>query len=71
MRKVAKNFQGFWVNDGNNEIQLPAHNYSLNDYAIRAVTKNGNLRIEITNGNLAGMYLTQDGINLKQTFDII
>lgn len=70
IKKVSKNFQGFWVNTGTS-LDMARHNYSLNDYAVRGVTKSGQLRIEILNGATAGMYLSEEGTNLQQTFDII
>lgn len=64
LQKVQKNFQGLWVNSGGT-ITMPLKNYSLADYALRSATNQGDLRIEITNGALAGMYITVDGTNLK------
>lgn len=69
LNKVQKNFQGEWINTGKS-ITLPATNFNLKDYAIRSATNKGGLRIEITNGNLAGMYITADDTIITQ-FDIV
>jgi hypothetical protein len=69
--KVQKNFLGVWITSSRPEIvTMPPRNYSLKDYALRAATNNGDLRIEITKGELAGMYLTEKGTNLKN-IDIV
>lgn len=70
LRGFTKNFQGVYISNGKN-LDLPARQYSLADYQVKAVAKDGTLRIEITNGALAGTYYTEDGLNLKSTFDIV
>jgi len=67
--KVQKNFLGQWKST-QEIITMPPKNYSLKDYALRAATNVGDLRIEITNGQLAGMYLTEGSTNLKN-IDIV
>ena len=67
--KVQKNFLGQWKST-QEIITMPPKNYSLNDYALRSATNKGDLRIEITNGQLAGMYLTESDTNLKN-IDIV
>jgi hypothetical protein len=47
-----------------NVINLGVHSYSLNDFKIVAATNAGNLRIQILNGDLAGMYITTDSTDL-------
>ena len=47
-----------------NIITLPELSYSLNDYQIKSATNSGDLRIQILNGDLAGMYITIDGTDL-------
>ena len=49
-----------------NVLDLPALNYSLDDYQIQEVTNDGGLRIQITNGDLAGMYITESGTDLTE-----
>jgi len=66
---IKKNFQGIWKTNGNN-VDMAAHNYSLNDYALRSAMNDGTLRIEITGGDLAGMYSTEPNIDLSKTLDI-
>jgi len=53
-----------------NVISLPQLSYSLNDYQIKSATNSGDLRIQILNGDLAGMYITTDGTDLTN-IDII
>jgi hypothetical protein len=65
-----KNFEGKYVQNGK-KIDLPVHSYSLADYKVDGVAKDGSLRIQVTKGALAGMYYTQDGTDLKTTFDIV
>ena len=69
LKGYYKNFEGKYVPNGKN-IELPARSYSLSDYAIKAVAKDGTMRIEVLRGALAGIYYTEDGIDLKSTFDI-
>lgn len=64
--KVIKDFTGTWITaTPRKDLMLNPRNYSLKDYVLRSATNNGALRIEITKGDLAGMYLTKDGSNLK------
>jgi len=70
LQQVKKNFLNQWVYN-NKVLNLPKHNYSLNDYKLRSELNTGQLRIEIVNGANAGMYITPDGTDLKATFDII
>jgi hypothetical protein len=64
--KVIKDFKGLWIPaTPRKDLMLNPRNYSLKDYVLRSATTNGALRIEITKGDLAGMYLTKDGANLK------
>lgn len=67
---VDKNFQNQWEMNNKN-INMPPHNYSLNDYALRSALTDGSLRIEIVNGDLAGMYVTNANLNNQDTFSII
>ena len=62
----TKNFEGKYIKNGK-ALNMPARSYSLPDYAIKAVAKDGTMRIEVKN---AGIYYTPDGIDLKSTFDI-
>jgi hypothetical protein len=60
--KVTKDFTGKWVaNKKPTVLTLPAKNYSLSDYVLRSATTNGNIRMEIMNGALAGMYISNNG----------
>lgn len=70
LQQVKKNFLNQWVNN-NKVLNLPTHNYSLNDYKLRSGLNTGQLRIEIVTGANAGMYITPNGTDLKATFDII
>jgi hypothetical protein len=67
---VDKNFQNQWERNNKN-INLAAHNYGLNDYALRSATTDGSIRIEVLRGAFAGMYITDASINNKNTFSII
>jgi hypothetical protein len=67
--KIAKNFQGIWKSTGH-RLTLPAHSYNLDDYTLRSAMSDGTLRIEITNGDLAGMYSTDANIQLSDYLDI-
>lgn len=69
LKKVQKNFLGLWVSMGTT-VTMPPNNYSLKDYALKSATNKGDLRIEITKGQLAGMYLTEDDTNIKN-IDIV
>jgi len=63
--KVTKDFTGKWVAARKPIVlTMPVKNYSLSDYALRSATKDGNIRMEILNGALSGMYISRDG-NLK------
>lgn len=62
----TKNFEGKYIKNGK-ALNMPARSYSLPDYAIKAVAKDGTMRIEVKN---AGIYYTPNGIDLKSTFDI-
>ncbi len=66
---IKKNFQGIWKQTGQN-LNMAAHNYRLSDYALVSAMSNGTLRIEVTNGDLAGMYATDPNIRLSDYFDI-
>lgn len=66
---VKKNFQGVWKPTVN-VVELPIKRYSFNDYALRSAFSDGSLRIEITNGALAGMYSTDASLNLPNYLDI-
>ena len=70
LKGYTKNFEGKYISNGKN-IDLPAHTYTLADYKVVGVAKDGSLRIEVTKGALAGIYYTEDGVNLKSTFDIV
>jgi hypothetical protein len=69
LKGYTKNFEGKYI-PNRKAINMPARSYSLADYAIKAVAKDGTMRIEVTNGSLAGIYYTPNGIDLKSTFDI-
>lgn len=70
--EVVKDFTGKWIPKSPNKvINLPVKsNYSLNDYKLRSATTDGKLRLEIVKGDLAGMWITQAGTNLTNTFNI-
>jgi hypothetical protein len=68
--EIKKNFQGAWKNTGKVK-DMPAINYSLNDYAIRSAMNDGTLRIEILKGADKGMYSTEVGKDLSLYLDII
>jgi peptidoglycan hydrolase-like protein with peptidoglycan-binding domain len=70
LNKITQNFQGAWK-DAGRRITLAPHNYNLDDYALRAAMSDGTLRIEITSGDLAGMYSTDPNIQLSDYFDIV
>ena len=69
LTQVKKNFQGVWK-PTTSVVDLPIKRYSLNDYAIRSAFSDGSLRIEITNGALAGMYSTNSSLSLPNYLDI-
>lgn len=70
--KVVKDFTGKWIPTSPSKVlDLPVkNNYNLNDYKLRSATTDGRLRIEITKGDFAGMWMTPTGINLQKTFNI-
>jgi hypothetical protein len=70
--KVVKDFTGNWVpTSPKTSMTLPIKsNYSLNDYKIRSATNDGRMRLEITTGALAGMYLTDPSVDILKTFNI-
>jgi hypothetical protein len=70
LQGVNKNFLNQWVSN-NKAVKMSPRNYTLNDYKLRSAQNNGQLRIEIVTGALAGMYITPVGTDLKATFDII
>jgi hypothetical protein len=67
LRGYTKNFEGVYIRN-NKDINVPARSYSLPDYAIKAVAKDGTLRFEVKN---SGTYYTEKGLDLKSTFDIV
>lgn len=69
MYQVSKPFtllsnQGWKAVTPLNVVSLPEHSYNLNDYQIKSATNGGQLRIEITNGDYAGMYITSDDTDI-------
>jgi hypothetical protein len=69
LSEIAQNFQGIWKPTGH-KLTVAAHSYNLDDYALRSAMTDGTLRIEITNGDLAGMYSTDPNIQLSDYLDI-
>jgi hypothetical protein len=64
--KVVKDFRGLWIPaTPRKDLIMNPTNYSLKDYILRSATTDGGLRIEITKGADAGIWLTKDGTNLK------
>jgi hypothetical protein len=70
--KVVKDFTGKWIPAvPKKSIELAVRsNYNLNDYKLRSATSTGGLRIEITRGELAGMWITNPNVNIANTFNI-
>lgn len=70
--KVVKDFTGKWVTAAPSmKLTMPVKNYSLNDYVLRSATTTGGLRIEIMRGEFSGMWMTESGTDIVNTFNII
>lgn len=67
--KVTKTLTGGWKTTGNS-LNMPSKKYNLKDYAIRSALNDGTLRIEITRGDLAGMYVTEPSNKLIETLSL-
>lgn len=69
--KVVKDFRGLWVSSvPAKALILNPTQYSLKDYVLRSALTDGRVRLEITRGDNAGMWLTKSGIDLQTSLNV-
>lgn len=69
INKLTKTMSGGWKAT-TSQLNMPSKSYNLNDYALRSALNDGTLRIEITRGELAGMYATEPSTKLTETLSL-
>lgn len=69
INKLTKTLSGGWKAT-TSQLNMPSKSYNLVDYALRSALNDGTLRIEITRGELAGMYATEPSTKLTETLSL-